>query len=127
MDGSTTFRLEAQPSPLLSRLGCDSDENVKDARHQLRRCATDADYGRWARTWGENLCAVADEHTSCEEASLEDLKAAENDAEQAEQERDELKAAVEAHIREMDRVLEGAAADLIDRVNDSIAKLENAL
>lgn len=68
MNATTPFSLVAeQPSSMLTRLDCSDPENVKDARHQLRACRTEADYARWAATWGENLCHRAEDMVGLDE------------------------------------------------------------
>ena len=37
----------------LTRFDLSDEENVRQAEFELRRCATDFDYARWARLWGE--------------------------------------------------------------------------
>ncbi len=67
MNAMTPFALTGEPISDLSRLDVSDVENVKDARHQLRRCRTEREYADWAATWGENLCNHAEDNIDRED------------------------------------------------------------
>jgi hypothetical protein len=121
-------RVDSAPSRLLSRLDCGSPENVRSALHQLRRCAAEADFSLWARTWGENLCLAAEAAADADEPiCASDLEEAEGAAAEAGADLAKLRGAAANLIRQMDAALEGAPDDLVDRVNGLIAALEAEL
>lgn len=126
MNAMTKFAL-APPSSMLSRLDCSSEENVKDALHQLRRCRTEADYANWAAAWGENLCRRAEEMAGMNEGDDAALAEAEGEAERAEKNLAELRDVVEGAVRELDAAGEGPADRFAARVEAVTSKLENAL
>jgi hypothetical protein len=46
---------------LLSRFDLTDDEDVRQAEFELRRCATDFDFARWARNWGDAALVLISE------------------------------------------------------------------
>jgi hypothetical protein len=103
------FRLDAPPVTNLTRLDLSDGENVKDAAHQLRRCATPADYQRWAQTWGHQLCQAAEiaaTYDSDDFISREEFTDIEEDCSRAEKSVTDLQTAMERAETALERLTE---------------------
>lgn len=50
-----SFIRPAPSAVLRTSSDCSIQQNAQDARHQLHRCVTDADFAAWAKRWGEPL------------------------------------------------------------------------
>lgn len=124
----TSFAITSEPLSSLSRTDCSDSENVRDAVHQLRRCASDADYRAWGQTWGESLCRTAEEHSgSSEMVSADDMEEVEAEATAAKDSLSELRLAVDRAVAAMDDAMEGATGERADKVLAIVSKLESAL
>lgn len=113
----------AAGSSLLSRLDCSVEENVKEARHQLRRCRTEREFADWAATWGENLCTAAESHSQFnpeEHVDIDEFNEVEKDNKRME---DAIHAAVKALDKFGDPLSDGQQNELAAITGD----LENAL
>lgn len=112
----------------LARLDLSDEENVKDAAHELRRCASDHDFAQWARRWGEvAIRRASDVAGQAHDVSQDDLDEAEADAERAEDRAVELSSAISAAVEAIDKALEDAPDDLANEVGQITATLEAAL
>lgn len=123
MNAMTKFAL-APPSRMLSRLDCSSEENVKDALHQLRRCRTEADYANWAATWGENLCWAAEERAEMDA----DEFVAKEELEELEDENSALTSAMRDGVAALKRVpANEISANAGRQIDAAVAALVEAL
>lgn len=108
---------------LLSRMDLSSDEVVKDAHHELRRCVSESDFGAWARKWGEAALREAANPSRGDDPDddlLDDLSAAEGRAE-------DLSDAIRAANRAIDTALEASGCVKQDDADKIVAALEAAL
>jgi hypothetical protein len=113
---------------LLSRLDFSDSEVVKDAEHEFQRCSTDSDFARWARKWGATAIVRLHEVEGRDSwVSSEDMDEAEAETSRAERKRDELSAAINAAVNDLDCAMEGAPDALVNKVGDITSKLEAAL
>jgi hypothetical protein len=111
-------------STLLSRLDVTDDEVVKDAAFELQRCADDLQHARWARRWGAPLTEALLNGTPTDPEELEEARDAANDAEKS---RDALRAVVSGVVAEFDVMATDLPDEVVNRLNDLMAKLEGAL
>lgn len=127
MHAMAPFALSSEPITDLTRLDCSDLENVKDARHRLRRCRTEADYATWAAEWGEKLCNRAEEMAGMEQADDTALAEAEKDLERTGKALEDLQDAVRKAVKDLDAAHDGPADKLPSAVLTVSANLEKAL
>jgi hypothetical protein len=109
-------------SALLSRFDLTDEEVAKDAAHQLSRCADDFQFAAWARRWGDALVRHA-----LDPLPAEGLEEAQEAANTAEEKLRELRNVAEAVLNEFDEAAVDLPDEPVNRLNDILAKLENAL
>lgn len=112
---------------LLSRFDFSDEENVRQADHEYRRCATDFDYARWARNWGLASMHALLNAPPTGWVDPDDMEAAEKDAKHQGERANTLASAIEVAVTELDSAMEGERDSLVNRVGDITYKLENAL
>lgn len=125
-----------QPSSRLTRLDVSDLENVKDARHQLRRCQTERQFADWAATWGENLCNRAEDANGREDwidpaeaarSEEEAVRDAWNDgaADARAEMRAPMRKAVKA-LREIVKQVGGETGDALEEIADTLSTAAEA-
>lgn len=82
------------------------EANRVQARFELDRCATPADFASWARRWGRSLCdsAEADELKGEIASALDDLAAKEADIVKLEDRLENVRLYVVAQCRQFDNM-----------------------
>lgn len=127
MNAMPPFALTSEPISNLTRLDCSDLENVKDARHRLRRCRTEREFADWAATWGEKLCGRAEDMAGSEPGDDMALAEAEAEANRAEKALEDLEQVVRKAVKDLDAAHDGPADKLQGTILDVSANLENAL
>ena len=108
---------------LLSRLDASGDEVLKDARHELHRCAADRDFSAWARKWGEPLLNEAADPSRADDPDS-DL---EDELDRSEEHRADLERAIAAATAAIGKALEADGCVKQDDADQIVAQLEAAL
>lgn len=114
----------------LTRFDLSDEENVKQALFELRRCATDFDYARWARLWGEAAMTRlidAEAFDSDLYVSKDDHDETSADLEFAEKTLDALREAADGAVKQIDSALDGSKGPKTDAIGEITAKLEEAI
>jgi hypothetical protein len=114
-------------STLLSRLDMSDAENVKDADHQFRRCASEADFAAWAQKWGGASMHALLNAPPTGWVDPDDMAAAEHDARHQGERANTLASAIEAAVKALDATMEGERDALVNKVGDITYNLEAAL
>lgn len=109
---------------LLNRFNLADEEVVKDLAHQFRRCSSPEAFEVWAKTWAP---VIIDWLQTVGVADSDQLEEAQEAANKAEADLSTLRAVAESVLKEFDAVAVDLPDEPVNRLNDILAKLENAL